>query len=69
MLTTEDLRTRLHKQGWSIRELPVRTGGLANPSILSYKLIAIKGDKSVTVGGKDLEDAFTNLSRTLGTIA
>jgi hypothetical protein len=68
VLTTDDLRTRLQKQGWTIRELPVKSGGAANPTILSYKLIALKGDKSVTIGGKDLNDAFTNLSRTLGTI-
>lgn len=69
MYTVDDLRTRLNKLGWTIRELPIRTGGAGSAEILSYKLIAVKGDKSVTCGGKTLEEGMKTLCRTLGALA
>lgn len=67
-MTTDDLRLRLQRLGWTLRELPVRTGGLDSAEILSYKLIAVKGDKSITLGGKTLHEAMSNMCRTLGAL-
>lgn len=65
-VTTDDMRERLKRLGWSLRELPVRTGGRDSAEIASYKLIAVKGDKSIILGGKNLHEAMTSMCRTLG---
>ncbi len=66
--TTDDLRERLKKLGWLMRELPIRTGGRDSAEVASYKLIAVKGDKSIILGGKTLHEAMSNMCKTLGAL-
>lgn len=61
----ETIRTRLKTQGWKIREIPIRK----QDTIVRWKLIATKGEKSYDVGGTTLQDAMEMLGKTLGAIA
>jgi hypothetical protein len=62
--TAEDIRNKIKGLGWQIKELPIKSG----VSIKQWKLIAIKGEKSVEVRGQDIKEALDNLGRTLGAI-
>lgn len=66
--TIDQLRERANKSGWTIRELPIRTGGSGNAEIRAWKMIAIKGDRSLTLEGKTLEQGLENVCKALGLI-
>lgn len=68
MHTTDELRAKIKAAGWLLRERPIRTGGLGSATILSWKLIAIKGDRDITLGGKTIDEAVLTMSRTLGIV-
>lgn len=68
MYTTDELRTKIHAAGWVLRELPIRGGGANVGEIRSYKMIAIKGERSLTLGGANLEEAMFSIARTLGVV-
>lgn len=68
MHTTDELRAKIKAAGWTLRELPIRTGGLGSAQILSWKIIAIKGDRDLTLGGKTLDEAIFSMARTLGLV-
>lgn len=61
----ETIRTRLNIQGWQIREIPIRK----QDTIVRWRLVATKGEKSYDVGGNTLQDAMEMLGKTLGVIA
>lgn len=70
-MDTNAIRERLKAQGWSVRELPIRK---CNPDVKQqtigrWKLIAIKGEKTLDVEGPTLDEAMKNLGATLGVIA
>jgi hypothetical protein len=66
--TIEYLRDRILKSGWNLRELPIRTGGSDSAEIRAWKMIAVKGDRSVQLEGKTLEIAIESICKTLGLI-
>jgi hypothetical protein len=59
------LRTKLKSAGWNVRELPVRS----NDIVKSWKIIAAKGERTITIGGTTLDEALHNLARTVGVVA
>lgn len=59
------LRQKLQGAGWQVRELPVRS----NDIVKSWKIIAAKGQKSITIGGTTLDEALHNLARAVGVVA
>ena len=59
------LRTKLQSAGWKVRELPIRS----NDVVKSWKIVAAKGDRSITIGGTTLDEALHNLARTVGVVA
>lgn len=63
--TMDEMRDKIHGSGWTIRELPIRSG---DSSIRSWKMIAIKGDRSITLEGKTLENALKSTCEMLGLI-
>ncbi len=56
------LRDKIKKAGWQVRELPMRN----NDIVKNWKIIAIKGEKSIHIGGITLDQALRNLTQTLG---
>lgn len=66
--TIEQLRERITKSGWTLKELPIRTGGSNSAQIRAWKMIAIKGDRSLTLEGKTLDLAMESVCKTLGLI-
>ena len=65
IVDTDTIRQRLNAQGWIIRELPIRR----DQTVARWKLVAIKGEKTVEVQGTTLESAFDIIGKTLGVIA
>jgi hypothetical protein len=59
------IRQRLDKQGWKLRELPIRSGA----TVARWKLVAMKADKSYEVTGTTLQSALESLGKILGVIA
>jgi hypothetical protein len=66
--TVDELRERITKSGWLLRELPIRTGGSGSAEIRAWKMIAIKGERSLTLEGKTLDVAMESVCKTLGLI-
>lgn len=60
-----DLRNKLRGAGWAVRELPIRS----NDEVKSWKIVAAKKDRTITMGGKTLDEALHNLARSLGVVA
>ena len=59
------IRQRLDKQGWKLRELPIRSGD----TVARWKLIAVKYDKSYEVTEPTLQGALESMGKMLGVIA
>lgn len=59
------LREKLKSAGWSVREFPVRS----NDIVKSWKLVAAKGQKSITIGGETLDGALLNLAKAVGVVS
>ena len=59
------IRQRLDKQGWKLRELPIKSGA----TVARWKLIAIKSDKSYEVTETTLQGALESMGKMLGVIA
>lgn len=66
MHNIDELRTKIHTAGWALRELPIRRGGSAD--IRAWKMIAIKGERSLTLDGLTLNEAVFNMAKTLGLV-
>lgn len=67
---TDKIKVRLTSLGWTIKELPIRQKHVEDKSheITSWKLIAIRGEKSFDISGKTLDEAFNTLGQSLGVI-
>ena len=70
-MDTQGIRTRIDSLGWRIREIPIRKSSPIpeERQIVSYRLIAGRGDRSVEVSGPTIDEAFKTLGKTLGVIA
>jgi hypothetical protein len=64
----EKIRVRLKGLGWRVTEIPARSGGVDNPVISRWKLIAAKGEKTISVEGKTLLEGMNHLGNMLGVI-
>ena len=65
------IRARIATQGWKLLEVPMKKN---NPdpalrTILKWRVVASKGERTCEVTGKTIEDAIKNLGETLGVIA
>lgn len=69
-VTSDQIRIRLQKQGWSLKELPIRRNhpDANQRKVLSYKVIAFRGVQSIEAGGSSQEEAVANIGRMLGVI-
>lgn len=55
--------------GWKTLELPVRrTDENGNQTIIRWKLLGSRGERSIEVGGITLDEAMSNLGISLGVI-
>lgn len=64
------IRARIQTQGWRILEVPMKK---SNPdpalrTVLKWRVVATKGERTCEVTGKTIEDAINNLGMTLGVI-
>lgn len=67
---TQGIRTRITSQGWRVREIPIRKSS-PDPNerlVVSYRLLAGRGDRSIEVSGPTIDEAFKTLGETLGVI-
>lgn len=67
---TQGIRARIGSQGWRVREIPIRKSS-PNPEerqVVSYRLIAGRGERSIEVNGPTIDEAFKTLGVTLGVI-
>ena len=67
----DSIRARIQGLGWKILEVPIKR---SNPdpalrTILKWKVVATKGQKSCEVTGLTIDEALKNLGETLGAIA
>lgn len=70
IVDTQSIRNRIGSLGWQVREIPVRKSS-SNPDerqVVSFRLIAGRGERSIEVTGKDINEAFKTLGMTLGVI-
>jgi hypothetical protein len=67
---TNTIRTRLSTLGWKLREIPIRRNSPDSNQrvVLLWKVIAVKGEKSVEVGGPTIDEAMKTIGKTLGVI-
>ena len=61
----DQVRSKINQMGWSLRELPVKSGGVNNVRISKWKLIAYRGDKSIQAENTDLHAAMMQMAKTL----
>ena len=63
-MDTNTIRARLSSLGWAVKELPIREkhAGAGPHKVVMWKLIAIKGERSLEISGKSLDEAMTNLA-------
>ena len=71
IVDTNTIRTRLSHLGWAVKELPIRSkhAGAGAHEIIMWKLIAIKGERSLEISGRSLDEAMTSLGKSMGVIA
>lgn len=55
-------RERVNTLGWTCKELPIKKG----LTIRAWKVIALRGDKSMQVEGKSIEAAYQQIWALLG---
>lgn len=69
-MDTSAIRTRITTLGWKLREIPIKRNhpDASQRTILQWKLVAIKGDKSIEVGGKTIDEAMKTIGQALGVI-
>jgi len=69
-LTEDVLREKLVKAGWACKELPVKRNqcrdGVCTPVVSHWKVVGIKGQKTVQTEGKDIIAALHSLCGILG---
>jgi hypothetical protein len=67
----ESIRLRIESLGWKLIEIPIKSKDPKNKKtfISKWKIIASRNDKSLEVGGKDINEALKNIGITLGVIS
>ena len=68
VVDTESIRVRLRRQGWTIKELPIRRHNADKEVILYWKIIAFKEMQSVESTGTNLDDAMSSVGKMLGVV-
>lgn len=70
-MDNEAIRARIKAQGWNLLEVPIkqRDQKTNKPFIARWKIVATKNQKSIEVGGKNIEEALNNIGKTLGVIS
>mgnify|MGYP000973184407 CR=1 FL=1 len=63
-VTMEDIRIRLQSLGWHIREIPIKSGS----TIASWRIIASRGDKSISLDGTTLSESLNRIGLMLGVV-
>ena len=67
---TNTIRARIATQGWKLLEVPMKK---SNPdpalrTVLKWRIVASKGERTCEVTGPTIDDAIKNLGMTLGVI-
>ena len=65
IVDTDSIRARLNGLGWRLIELPIKKENV----VARWKVIAVRGEKSLEAGGLTLEEAMTNVGKSLGAIS
>lgn len=60
MEEVELLRHRIIGVGWRLQELPIRSG------LRGYRVVASKGERTISAEGKTLHESLKNLGKVLG---
>lgn len=70
-VNNESIRARIKAQGWSLLEVPIkqRDHKTNKPFIARWKIVATKNQRSIEVGGKNIDEALNNIGKTLGVIS
>lgn len=61
------IRARIGAQGWKLLELPIRKSGPTG-QVARWKITAVKGERSIEVGGTTIDEALRNIGVSLGVI-
>jgi hypothetical protein len=64
IVDTNSIRARLKGQGWRLVELPIRK----EQTVQQWKVIAVRGDQSVEMYGKTIDEAVSAIGKNLGVI-
>lgn len=69
-MDTQAIRTRITTLGWRLREIPIKRNhpDVNERKVIQWKLVAMKGDKSIEVGGPTIDEAMKTIGKTLGVI-
>ena len=69
-MDSNSIRTRIQSLGWHLHELPVRRNhpDSAERTIVNWKIVAVKGEKSIEVGGQTIDEAMKTMGTSLGVI-
>jgi hypothetical protein len=67
----DSIRARIMAQGWKLLEIPIKRKDpkTGNTLVARWKIVATKGQKSLEVGGIDINEALRNIGLTLGVIS
>lgn len=67
---TETIRVRINKQGWILKEIPIKRNVPDSQvkQVALWKIVAYKGQRSIETSGKTIDDAIKNIGMTLGVI-
>jgi len=67
---TNTIRTRLNNLGWTVKELPIREkhAGAGPHQVVMWKLIAVKGERSLEVSGRNIDEAMSSLGQSMGVV-
>ena len=70
-MDTNAIKVRLANLGFQVKEIPIRRSSpdQNERSILHWKVIAIKGERSYEVVAPQLDEAIKNIGKSLGVIA
>lgn len=69
-MDTDSIKARILGLGWQIREIPVKKSSpdARERKILYYKVVALKGERSLEATGKTLDEAVGTIGAQLGVI-
>lgn len=69
-MDTSTIRTRITTQGWQLREIPIKRShpDPKQRTVLQWKLVAIRGNRSIETGKPSLDEAMKSMGQMLGVI-